>query len=107
MKFNKEKYNARSEILKAIAHPTRLWITEILVSGEKCVCEFTNNIEVDFSTVSKHLNVLKKAGIISSEKRGKNVYYTLNTPCLLNFISCVDNVIKQNAKYQKKIADNI
>lgn len=107
MKFDKEIYTLRAEILKAIAHPTRLWITEMLAQQERCVCEFTNNIEADFSTVSKHLNVLKKAGIISSDKRGKNVYYRLNTPCLLNFISCVDNALRQGEENRKKIVQNI
>ena len=97
---DKEKnlYEAKAGVLKALAHPTRLWIAEQLQSGEKCVCEFVDQIDADFSTISKHLSVLKQAGIVADEKRGKQVYYTLTVPCVLNFMQCVEAVLENNAK---------
>lgn len=92
-----EKYSYRAKILKALAHPTRLFIVDVLSKNEKCVCELTEMIGADTSTVSKHLSVLKNAGIVKTEKRAKMVYYKLSYPCVLNFFSCVDNVIKKNA----------
>ncbi|MFP4459022.1 MAG: ArsR/SmtB family transcription factor [Candidatus Zixiibacteriota bacterium] len=98
----KEKliYEAKAKVLKALAHPTRLWMTEQLASGEKCVCIFAKAIDADFSTISKHLRVLKEAGIVESEKRGKQVHYRLKVPCMLNFMSCVEAVIETNIKQQ-------
>lgn len=93
---NLKSYKAKTDILKAIAHPTRLWIVEQLYDGEKCVCEIVGGIEADFSTVSKHISVLKNAGLVTDEKRGKNVYYSLNTPCVLDFMGCIERII--NAK---------
>ncbi|MCK5914713.1 MAG: helix-turn-helix transcriptional regulator, partial [Deltaproteobacteria bacterium] len=92
----KEKmiYEAKAKILKALAHPTRLWMAEQLGGGERCVCEFVNEIDADFSTISKHLSVLKQAGIVADDKRGKQVFYRLKVPCVLSFMSCVEAVIE-------------
>jgi len=96
----KIRYEAKARVLKALAHPTRLWMAEKLSAGEMCVCEFVDEIEADFSTISKHLSVLKQAGIVADDKRGKQVYYTLRVPCVLNFMECVEAVIESNAKAQ-------
>ena len=72
-----ELYEARAKILKAMAHPSRLFIIEELAKKEKCVNELTEMIGADISTVSKHLNVLKNAGLVKDEKRGTSIYYTL------------------------------
>lgn len=93
-------YNTRAKIIKALAHPTRLFIADQLSTGEKCVCELTEMIGADVSTVSRHLSVLKSSGIISDDKRGLNVYYTLRTPCVLNFLGCVEEVIQTNLDEQ-------
>lgn len=99
-KKERSLYEAKAKVLKALAHPTRLWIAEQLSAGEMCVCEFVDQVDADFSTVSKHLSVLKQAGIVKDDKRGKQVYYMLRVPCVLNFMDCVQEVIKQNAKEQ-------
>lgn len=91
-------YGAKAKVLKALAHPTRLWMAEQLADGERCVCEFANAVDVDFSTISKHLAVLKQAGIVEQDKRGKQVFYTLKVPCVLSFMYCVEEVIASNAK---------
>jgi ArsR family transcriptional regulator len=88
----KSKTKAKAKIFKALGHPSRLHIVETLERGECCVCEFVNQIGSDFSTVSKHLTVLKDAGIVEDDKRGQMVYYRLKVPCLLRFMDCIDNV---------------
>jgi len=93
-------YEAKAKVLKALAHPTRLWMTECLGEGERCVCEFADLVEADFSTVSKHLAVLKQAGIVEDEKRGKQVFYRLKVPCVLDFTCCVEAVVKSQAEAQ-------
>lgn len=97
------QYEARAKIIKAIAHPTRLFIIEELQKGEKCVNELTEMIGSDMSTVSKHLSVLKNAGIIGDQKSGSSSYYYLKTPCILGFIGCVEDVIELNVKQQGEI----
>ena len=88
----------RAKIMKALAHPSRLLIVEELAGGERCVCEFVELIGADFSTVSKHLSVLKKAGLVVDDKRGLQVYYSLKCPCVLNFFGCVEDVIVAQAE---------
>lgn len=88
----KSQTKAKAKIFKALGHPSRLHIVETLERGECCVCEFVNQIGSDFSTVSKHLTVLKDAGIVEDDKRGQMVYYRLKVPCLLRFMDCIDNV---------------
>jgi DNA-binding transcriptional ArsR family regulator len=98
------QFEARAKIIKAMAHPTRLFIVDQLSqAGEKCVCELTEMIGADMSTVSKHLATLKGAGIIQDEKRGSQVYYTLRVPCVLDFFDCVESVMKCNAEEQQKL----
>lgn len=96
----KAQYDLRAKILKAMAHPTRLFIIDELSRQERCVCELTEMIGADTSTVSKHLTVLKNVGIVKDEKRGTQVYYQLRCACVLNFITCVEEVIEKNAKEQ-------
>ncbi|SYZ74738.1 Transcriptional regulator, ArsR family [Candidatus Zixiibacteriota bacterium] len=96
------RLEARAGIIKALAHPTRLFLVEILSKNEMCVNELTSMIGADISTVSRHLSVLKAAGIVGTEKRGAQVYYRLKVPCILNFFGCVEEVIKTSVKDQKR-----
>ena len=98
------KYEARAKIIKAMAHPTRLFIVdELSRSDERCVCELTEMIGVDMSTVSRHLAMLKNVGIIEDEKRGSQVYYSLRCRCATDFFECVESVMKSNAKDQQRL----
>lgn len=90
----------RAQILKALAHPSRIFIVDKLSEQPHCVCELTEMIGSDTSTVSKHLSIMKNAGIISDRKQGTTVYYSLEAPCLLRFIGCVEQVIEQNIRKQ-------
>ena len=94
------RFEARARIIKALAHPSRLYIVEVLSKGEKCVCELTELIGADISTVSKHLAVLKSVSILQDEKRGSQVFYRLRMPCVLNFFECIDSVMKYIARKQ-------
>jgi len=92
------KYEARAKVVKAMAHPTRLFIVdELSRSGERCVCELTEMIGADISTVSKHLSLLKAAGIVEDDKRGNMVYYRLGMPCVAQFFECIESVLRGNA----------
>ena len=99
------RYNARAHIIKAMAHPTRLFIIDTLAQNKRCVCELTGLIGADVSTVSKHLSILKNAGIIKDERQGSKIYYSLKTPCLVSFFSCVESVLLTNAREQLRLAE--
>jgi len=89
----RQRLEARARVLKAMAHPTRLFLVETLARGERCVCELTEGIDADLSTVSRHLAVLREAGILACERRGQQVVYRLHTPCVLGFFTCIEGVL--------------
>jgi ArsR family transcriptional regulator len=97
------RFEARARIIKAMAHPTRLFIVDELSRKERCVRELTEMIGSDVSTVSKHLSILRNAGIVHVEKRGANVFYRLRVPCVLNFFSCVEKVLASTAEDQLRL----
>lgn len=68
------RLEVQARILYALAHPSRLFVVEELSRGGRCVCELTGMIGSDMSTVSKHLSVLRSAGIVGDRKRGAQVY---------------------------------
>ena len=88
----------KADVLKAISHPTRLMIVEMLAAGEKCVCELNEAFDADHSTISKHLSVLRKAGVVSDRKEGLKVFYKLEVSCIVNFINCITSVIETRAQ---------
>ena len=101
-KPTQQRFEERSRILKALAHPTRLFIVDELSRGERCVCELTEMVGDDVSTVSKHLAVLRHRGLVESEKRGLQVWYRLKVPCVLNFFGCVEAVIRDRKRAHGK-----
>lgn len=78
--------------MKALAHPSRLMVAEALMEGEMCVCDLKDLVGADISTVSKHLSVMRQAGVLVSEKRGLNIYYRLACDCFGDFLQCVDQI---------------
>jgi ArsR family transcriptional regulator len=91
----------RSVIVKAMAHPTRLLVMDVLTQGEKCVNELTNLAGCDVTTLSKHLALMRRAGLLQCEKRGVNVFYQIACPCFLEFFRCIE-LIKLNQSLQKR-----
>jgi len=88
----------KADVLKAMAHPTRLYMLEVLAKGERCVCELNELLDADHSMVSKHLSILKQAGLVSDRKEGLKVYYRLEVPCIMQFVGCIVEVIRARAK---------
>ncbi len=103
----KAHLDARAKVLKAMAHPTRLFIIEELEKKERCVCDLTEMIGADVSTVSKHLSVLKQAGIVIDDKRGNQVFYRLRVPCILNFFGCVESVLETQVREQSALLEAV
>lgn len=93
-----EVYKLKAQVVKALAHPSRLLMVDALSEGEKCVCDLQQLVGADLSTVSKHLSVMKNAGIVTDRKEGLKVYYRLRVPCILRFFDCVEAVLRANSE---------
>ncbi len=79
-----------ADVFKALGHPARVRMLRALSDGEKCVCDLVEVSGLGWSTVSRHLSVMKAAGVLSDEKRGKQVIYRLELPCAGRFLACLD-----------------
>lgn len=95
MTKTKQYFAEQAKIFKALGHPSRLLMVDALREGERCVCELQALVGDDLSTVSRHLSVLREAGVVSSEKRGTNIYYRLSLCCLDRFLQCTGEVIEK------------
>jgi ArsR family transcriptional regulator len=103
MDANSRPLQFRARIFKVLGHPSRLQMVESLFDGQRCVCELQALVGSDMSTVSKHLNVLKEAGIVEIERRGANIYYSLRMKCVATFLGCVEKFASEQLEEQIKI----
>lgn len=97
---NPNQYAAQSKVVKAMAHPTRLFIVDMLTGEEKTVGALTQMIHADMSTVSKHLSVLKSAGILCDRKHHNQVFYRVALPCARIFLDCVRSIVRDATRQQ-------
>lgn len=89
VKLTEKRAGTLAEIFKALGHPVRVKIVSALMNGERCVCELQSVAARDISTVSSHLTILKNAGILESEQRGKQIFYSLKRTCLAGIYNCL------------------
>ena len=78
------------EVFKALGNPGRLTLVRTLMDGERCVCDLVHAVGLGWSTTSKHLDILREAGVVSSDKRGQKIFYRLELACVSRFIDCLD-----------------
>jgi len=102
-----EPYKIKAQILKALAHPSRLAIVDELCKGEKCVCELQQVVGSDMSTVSRHLSVMKAAGIVSDRRVGNQVFYRFRLPCVIDLLRCVEVVLQEDLKSRRAAAAEV
>ena len=96
-------FEKQAQITKAIAHPLRIAVLDFLKDGPQCVCDIADQLGSERSNVSRHLSVMTNAGVLESRKEGLKVIYTLKTPCILDFFSCISGVLKQQAKEHQRL----
>ncbi|MHC2069617.1 ArsR/SmtB family transcription factor [Bremerella sp. T1] len=100
-----QQYEARAKVAKAMAHPSRLFMLDLLGQRDMCVQELTQNVGCDQSTVSKHLAVLKDAGLIEARREGTSNFYTLTCGCLDGFFQCLETVVQLDVEKRTSACD--
>lgn len=94
---------SRAGVLKALAHPTRIFIVDLIDrEGPHCVCDLTARVGADTSTVSRHLSILKNAGILRDKKEGTTVYYSLACSCIADFMTGLESVLQAKHRNDEK-----
>ena len=94
----KRHYELKADVIAAAGHPIRLAVIDFLKDGEQCVCDIARHVDAQRSNVSRHLSVLLNAGIVEHRKDGLRMIYSLKTPCILNFMKCVEGVLMARAR---------
>ena len=105
MKSEPAEFEARAQVMKALASPVRLRIVDELSRGDKCLCELQPLFAMNKSTLSRHLAALRQVGIVRERREGVRTYYRLATPCILNVFDCAMGVIRAEAERQAALTE--
>ncbi|MBB5352452.1 ArsR family transcriptional regulator [Haloferula luteola] len=89
---NRVVIDRQAEIFKALGHPTRMAMIHALAGEPVCACDLARAASCGLSTASRHLTVLRHAGLIEDERRGQQIFYRLVFPCVLSFAECLERV---------------
>jgi ArsR family transcriptional regulator len=89
-----QKYEARAQVAKAMGHPSRLYILDLLKDRELSAGAITSKVGADQSTVSKHLSILRQVGLVNYRKDGTTIYYSLCCTCIDGFFTCLESVVR-------------
>lgn len=103
----KELYELKARIVQAVAHPIRLSILDYLKDGEQNVNDIAEHVEAQRSNVSRHLSVMLKAGVLKCRKEGLWVLYSLRTPCIVNFLDCVTNALREQVASNNAVLERL
>lgn len=101
----KERLRLKAEVFKAMGHPLRLGIIEFLEGRELCVCDIVEHVGTGMSNVSKHLALMKRAGIVADHREGLKIMYRLTMTSAVGFIGCVEGVVLDRLDEQRAAMD--
>ena len=104
---SKRMYKLMADVISAAGHEIRLAIIHYLKDGEQCVCDIATHVGAERSNVSRHLAVMLKAGVVECRKDGLRVLYSLRTPCVSGFLTCVSNVLREQVRSQNELLKKI
>jgi DNA-binding transcriptional ArsR family regulator len=88
--------------LKAMADPMRLRILHLLQGGERCVNDILGHVGGSQANVSKHLSVLRRAGLVACRREGVNVYYRIEDPTVFSICETVCNSLERQVTAEKQ-----
>jgi DNA-binding transcriptional ArsR family regulator len=93
----------KSELLKALAQPTRLKILELLREGEKCICEIIPAINGEQSNISRHISLMQKSHLVSTRKDGVKVMVKVRDPRIFKILDTVGIFLKTQMQEQSRL----
>jgi len=93
-------------VLKAIADNNRLLIVDMLSYGELCACDIIKGLKLTQPTISHHMKILMNAGLVTSEKRGKWIFYSLELGEFNTITSFLSNISEEKENVNGRIEKN-
>lgn len=101
-----QRYERETELFQALSHPVRLRLLDLLAEGEKCACELQPELDLDQSTVARHLLTLKRAGVLRSRKEGVRVIYELADERVLEILKLASELIIDSTKERLEVLES-
>jgi len=95
---NRTLARTKAEMLKALAHPTRVGILEYLKGGERCVCEIIEHLNIEQSNVSQHLAILKRLGLVSFRRDGLKMIYRVKHKEVFAILHLLESMVTAQAR---------
>ena len=99
----KELYKIHAELCKVFSNPTRLEILNLLRDKEMSVTELIEKTKLSQSNISQHLSIMKSKGIVTSDRKGKNIYYKLTNPKIIKAFDIIREILKERLQNNKNI----
>jgi len=100
-------FKIKSDFLKALSHPGRLKIIEHLKRGERSVNEMGKALEMEQSSLSKHLAILKQAGILNSRQQKVTVFYSVRDKGIYDVLRHVSLFLKKKLREGQEVLDHL
>ena len=104
---DKRLYELKAEVLQGLATPIRLMIVSALAGGELCVCDIVARVDAERPNVSRHLGVMLHAGILEVRREGLKMIYRLATPCIVDFLGCIERMVCERIQNDAAILKGI
>ena len=98
----KELYKIHAEICKVLSNPTRLEILNLLRDKEMSVTELIEKSKLSQSNISQHLSIMKSKGIVTSDRKGKNIYYKLTNPKIIKAFDIIREILSDRLEMDRK-----
>lgn len=96
-------FKIKADFLKALAHPVRLEIIEFLKAKEASVGELSRELAVEQSGISKHLAVLRQAGILGSRQEGVTVYYSIKDKEIFSVLRPIAEILRKKLRESQSV----
>ena len=100
-------YKIKADFLKALAHPARLQIVEFLKSGEKNVGSIIKALSIQQSSLSRHLTILREAGILKSRQQGTVVYYNIEDHDIFHVLRLIADMLRKKLKKTEAVLSSL
>ncbi|MHB1612198.1 MAG: ArsR/SmtB family transcription factor [Sulfobacillus sp.] len=95
----------KADLFKTLGHPVRLWILELLRGGEKTVTELQQSLEIEASSVSQQLSVMRSHQLVESRKIGTSVFYTVRDPYVFDLLDIARKIFENRVATMTAVLD--
>jgi len=100
-------YKIKADFLKALSHPVRLQIIELLKDGERNVGSIMKTLSIQQSSLSRHLTVLREAGILKSRQQGTVVYYNIEDHNIFHVLRPIAEMLRKKLKKTESVLSSL